>query len=259
MTAYDLSLTKNNTMTQNLLNNSLYERATSFLSNHKDDINVMVEMSNLMFASAGNDKRIFIWEKDKQSKKYKLFQEITKELKNMSLKNPILNMIYLYDKRLVSNDSSAIYIWYINPSKLNNPTGFYSIQQKINSTNGNITSLYQIREGYLIFGTKNSNLEIWKEVEGKYQLMQNMSLKIGEISSINQIKDNRVIVASSKGLMKIIELKTNSETKKVEYQLSEFIKSIQGLPINCIECFEDGSFVLGQKTTLHVWKNNESI
>ena len=259
MTAYDLSLTKNNTMTQNLLNNSLYERATSFLSNHKDDINVMVEMSNLMFASAGNDKRIFIWEKDKQSKKYKLFQEITKELKNMSLKNPILNMIYLYDKRLVSNDSSAIYIWYINPSKLNNPTGFYSIQQKINSTNGNITSLYQIREGYLIFGTKNSNLEIWKEVEGKYQLMQNMILKIGEISSINQIKDNRVIVASSKGLMKIIELKTNSETKKVEYQLSEFIKSIQGLPINCIECFEDGSFVLGQKTTLHVWKNNESI
>ena len=177
----------------------------------------------------------------------------------MSLKNPILNMIYLYDKRLVSNDSSAIYIWYINPSKLNNPTGFYSIQQKINSTNGNITSLYQIREGYLIFGTKNSNLEIWKEVEGKYQLMQNMSLKIGEISSINQIKDNRVIVASSKGLMKIIELKANSETKKVEYQLSEFIKSIQGLPINCIECFEDGSFVLGQKTTLHVWKNNESI
>ena len=259
MTAYDLSLTKNNTMTQNLLNNSLYERATSFLSNHKDDINVMVEMSNLMFASAGNDKRIFIWEKDKQSKKYKLFQEITKELKNMSLKNPILNMIYLYDKRLVSNDSSAIYIWYINPSKLNNPTGFYSIQQKINSTNGNITSLYQIREGYLIFGTKNSNLEIWKEVEGKYQLMQNMILKIGEISSINQIKDNRVIVASNKGLMKIIELKTNSETKKVEYQLSEFIKSIQGLPINCIECFEDGSFVLGQKTTLHVWKNNESI
>ena len=104
----------------------------------------------------------------------------------MSLKNPILNMIYLYDKRLVSNDSSAIYIWYINPSKLNNPTGFYSIQQKINSTNGNITSLYQIREGYLIFGTKNSNLEIWKEVEGKYQLMQNMILKIGEISSINQ-------------------------------------------------------------------------
>jgi hypothetical protein len=41
MTAYDLSLTKNNTMTQNLLNNSLYERATSFLSNHKDDINVI--------------------------------------------------------------------------------------------------------------------------------------------------------------------------------------------------------------------------
>ena len=44
------------------------------------------------------------------------------------------------------------------------------------------------------------------------------------------------------------------ETQKNEYILSEYIKTINGLPINCIECFEDGSFIVGQKTTLHVWK-----
>ena len=249
---------KSNT-NQIIMNNNLYERANSFLSKHTDDINVMVEMSNLMFASAGNDKHIIIWEKDKQSKKYKIFQKITKEFKNLSLQNEIKHMIFLYDERLVSCDSSSIYIWYIDPNKIENKNGFYSIQQKINSNNGLITSLYQVREGYLVFGTNNSNFEIWNDAEGKYQFMQNVNLKISGINAINQLKDNRIIVASNQGYIKILEFKKNFESEKYEYQLSEFIKSIKGMPINCIQCFEDGSFIVGQKTTVHVWKNNESI
>ena len=89
--------------------------------------------------------------------------------------------------------------------------------------------------------------------------MQSMNLKISEITDINQLKDNRIITTSNKGFIKILELKSNLETQKNEYILSEYIKTINGLPINCIECFEDGSFIVGQKTTLHVWKNNESI
>jgi hypothetical protein len=249
---------KSNT-NQIIMNNNLYERANSFLSKHTDDINVMVEMSNLMFASAGNDKHIIIWERDKQSKKYKIFQKITKEFKNLSLKKEIKHMIFLYDERLVSCDSSSIYIWYIDPNKIENPNGFYSIQQKINSNNGDITSLYQVREGYLIFGTNNSNLEIWNDSEGKYQFMQNINLKISGLNAIKQLKDNRIIVASNQGFIKILEHKKNFESEKYEYQLSEFIKNIKGMPINCIQCFEDGSFIVGQKTTVHVWKNNESI
>ena len=261
----ELTLSKNN-LSQNLFTNNLYERATSFVSKHTDNINVMIEMSDSMFASAGNDKHIIIWEKDKQSKKYKIFQKITKEKlkekesdKEISLKNPIKNMIYLYNKNLVSSDTFNLFIWYINPSKLNNPNGYYSLRQKIGTNNNPITSLYQVREGYLIFGTKNSSLEIYNEIEGKYQLMQSMNLKISEITDINQLKDNRIITTSNKGFIKIFELKKNSETQKSEYILSEYIKTINGLPINCIECFEDGCFVVGQKTTLHIWKNNESI
>ena len=261
----ELTLSKNN-LSQNLFTNNFYERATSFVSKHTDNINVMIEMSDSMFASAGNDKHIIIWERDKQSKKYKIFQKITKEKlkekendKEISLKNPIKNMIYLYNKNLVSSDTFNLFIWYINPSKLNNPNGYYSLRQKIPSNNNTITSLYQVREGYLLFGTKNSNLEIYNEIEGKYQLMQSMNLKISEITDINQLKDNRIITTSNKGFIKILELKSNLETQKNEYILSEYIKTINGLPINCIECFEDGSFIVGQKTTLHVWKNNESI
>lgn len=244
---------------QVISNNSLYKKSNSFVSNHKDDINVMVEMSDSMFASGGKDKRIIIWELDKISKKYQIFQEITKEYKNLTLKNEIKNMIYLYDGRLVSTDTSSIYIWYINPSSFDNPDGFYSFQQKINSNMANITAIYQVREGYLIFGTNTSNLEIWNDIDGKYQLFQNMNLKINEINAINQLKDNRIIVGSKGGFIKILELKKNAENQKVEYQLNEYIKSIYGLPINCMECFEDGSFIVGQKTKLHVWKNNESI
>ena len=119
--------------------------------------------------------------------------------------------------------------------------------------------MYQVREGYLIFGTNNSNLEIYNDSEGKYHPFQNMNLKISAINAINQLKDNRIICASNQGFIKILELKKNFETDKNEYQLSEYIKSIYGLPINCIQCFEDGSFIVGQKTTVHVWKNNESI
>ena len=242
-----------NSINQISINNCLYEKANSFYSEHKDDINVMVEMSNSMFASGGKDKQIIIWEKDKISKKYKIFQKI-------SLKKEIIIMVYLYDKRLVSCDPSSIYIWYINPSKNNNPNGYYSIQQKINTSNiGQITSLYQVREGYLIFGTDNSFLEVYNDLDGKYQLLQNTNIKMQAINAINQLKDNRIIVAGNQGNIKIMELKKNSENDKYEYQLNEDIKSIRGLPINCVECFDDGSFIVGQKTTIHIWKNNESI
>ena len=247
-------LTIKNNSNRIILNNNLYERGNSFFSEHNDEINVMVEMNDLMFASGGKDRHIIIWERDKQNKKYKIFQKITKELKN-----EIKQMIFLYDERLVSCDSSSIYIWYIDPNKIENPNRFYKMQQKINSNNGQITSLYQIREGYLIFGTNKSFLEIYNDLDGKYQSLQNMNLKIHAINAINQLKDNRIICASNQGFIKILELKKNFETDKNEYQVSEYIKSINGLPINCIQCFEDGSFIVGQKTTVHVWKNNESI
>ena len=234
-------------------NRSLYNSNNSFKSNHEGDINVMVEMSNEMFASGGNDKKIIIWEKDKTSKKYKIFQTIKKEIKE------IKNMIFLYDERLVSADSDTIYILYINQNKIENPLGYYSIQQKIISKNGQITSLFQVKEGYLLFGTNNSYIEIYNDTEGKYRLNQNINLKISGINSINQLKDNKIIIASNQGLIKIFELKKNNETDKYEYQQNEYIKIIKGSPINCIECFEDGSFIVGQKTQLHVWKNNESF
>ena len=234
-------------------NRSLYNSNNSFKSNHEGDINVMVEMSNEMFASGGNDKKIIIWEKDKTSKKYKIFQTIKKEIKE------IKNMIFLYDERLVSADSDTIYILYINQNKIENPLGYYSIQQKIISKNGQITSLFQVKEGYLLFGTNNSYIEIYNDTEGKYRLYQNINLKISGINSINQLKDNKIRIASNQGLIKIFELKKNNETDKYEYQQNEYIKIIKGSPINCIECFEDGSFIVGQKTQLHVWKNNESF
>ena len=234
-------------------NRSLYNSNNSFKSNHEGDINVMVEMSNEMFASGGNDKKIIIWKKDKTSKKYKIFQTIKKEIKE------IKNMIFLYDERLVSADSDTIYILYINQNKIENPLGYYSIQQKIISKNGQITSLFQVKEGYLLFGTNNSYIEIYNDTEGKYRLYQNINLKISGINSINQLKDNKIIIASNQGLIKIFELKKNNETDKYEYQQNEYIKIIKGSPINCIECFEDGSFIVGQKTQLHVWKNNESF
>ena len=234
-------------------NRSLYNSNNSFKSNHEGDINVMVEMSYEMFASGGNDKKIIIWEKDKTSKKYKIFQTIKKEIKE------IKNMIFLYDERLVSADSDTIYILYINQNKIENPLGYYSIQQKIISKNGQITSLFQVKEGYLLFGTNNSYIEIYNDTEGKYRLYQNINLKISGINSINQLKDNKIIIASNQGLIKIFELKKNNETDKYEYQQNEYIKIIKGSPINCIECFEDGSFIVGQKTQLHVWKNNESF
>ena len=232
-------------------NNFLYDKANSFLSSHKDDINVMIEMSDSMFATGGNDKMIIIWQKDEDSNNYKIFQKITKEIKN--LKNGIKHMIYLYDKRFVSSDSNTIYIWKIEIDKLINPDNNYSIEQKLNSSNGNINVIYQIRDGSIITGSNNSHLEIFTEVDGKYKTFQNINLKINSINCVNQLKDDRIIVGSQKGLIKIIGLEGN------EYQVNESIITIQGLPINCIECFEDGSFVVGQKSTLHVWRNNESI
>ena len=256
-----LSLSKSS-VTQNLLNNNLYERATSFDSTHKDDITVMIEMSDSKFATAGNDKRIVIWEReiDKHNNtKYKIFQTITKENEKISLYNPIKHLIFLYNKNLVSSDEKTIFIWSVNPSKIENANGFYSLKQKINSTNGDITCICQVREGYLIYCIKNTHIEILNEIDGKYQLMQSIKGGSGIINCISQLKDNRIIIGTEKGIIKIFELKPDQETQKVEYQLSEYIKSIIGLPINCMEVFDDGSFIVGQKTTLHIWKNNESI
>ena len=259
----DLSLSLSKScVTQNLLNNNLYERATSFDSTHKDDITVMIEMSDSKFATAGNDKRIVIWEReiDKHNNtKYKIFQTITKENEKISLYNPIKHLIFLYNKNLVSSDEKTIFIWSVNPSKIENANGFYSLKQKINSTNGDITCICQVREGYLIYCIKNTHIEILNEIDGKYQLMQSIKGGSGIINCISQLKDNRIIIGTEKGIIKIFELKPDQETQKVEYQLSEYIKSIIGLPINCMEVFDDGSFIVGQKTTLHIWKNNESI
>ena len=259
----DLSLSLSKScVTQNLLNNNLYERATSFDSTHKDDITVMIEMSDSKFATAGNDKRIVIWEReiDKHNNtKYKIFQTITKENEKISLYNPIKHLIFLYNKNLVSSDEKTIFIWSVNPSKIENANGFYSLKQKINSTNGDITCICQVREGYLIYCIKNTHIEILNEIDGKYQLMQSIKGGSGIINCISQLKDNRIIIGTEKGIIKIFELKPDQETQKVEYQLSEYIKSIIGLPINCMEVFDDGSFNVRQKTTLHIWKNNESI
>ena len=233
-------------------NSHLYEKANSFLSTHKDDINVMIEIGNSMFVSGGNDKTIIIWKKDEESKNYKIFQKISKEIK--MLKNGIKHIIFLYDKRIVSSDSYSILIWYIEDNKLSNPNYYYSIQQKINYTNGNITALFQIREGSIVTGNNNSYFEIWNEVDGKYKCAQSINLKINRITCINQLINHRIIVASHQGIIKIIDLDGNNE-----YQVNEIITTIQGMPIQCIECFEDGSFIVGQKTTLHIWKNNESI
>ena len=256
-----LSLSKSS-VTQNLLNNNLYERATSFDSTHKDDITVMIEMSDSKFATAGNDKRIVIWEReiDKHNNtKYKIFQTITKENEKISLYNPIKHLIFLYNKNLVSSDEKTIFIWSVNPSKIENANGFYSLKQKINSTNGDITCICQVREGYLIYCIKNTHIEILNEIDGKYQLMQSIKGGSGIINCISQLKDNRIIIGTEKGIIKIFELKPDQETQKVEYQLSEYIKSIIGLPINCMEVFDDVSLKKKKKTTLHIWKNNESI
>ena len=231
--------------------NQFYENSYSFLSSHKDDINVMIEMDDSMFASGSNDKNIIIWKKDQETKKYKIYQKISKEIKN--LKSGIKHMIYLYDKRFVSSDSYTSYIWNIEQNILTNPNNYYSIQQKLSNANGNITAMYQIREGSIIICTNSSYFEVFSEREGKYKSVQNINLKINCINCINQLKDDRIIVGSHQGIIKILGLEGN------EYKINESITKIQGIPIQCIESFEDGSFLVGQKAILHVWKNNESI
>ena len=233
------------------INNNLYEKANSFLSTHKGDINVMLELDNSMFATGGSDKTIIIWTKDEQAQNYKIYQKISKEIK--MLKSGIKHMIILYDKRFVSSDSFSILIWYIEENKLSNPNNYYSLQQKFN-INGNITALYQIREGPIVFGN-NSYFEIWNEIDGKYKFAQNLNLKINSsVTCIKQLKNGRIIVGSHQGIIKIVEMDANNE-----FQANESITTIQGMPIQCIECFDDGCFVVGQGASLLVWKNNESI
>ena len=233
--------------------NYKYESDYSFPSKHKGDINAMIDMSDNMFATGSNDKTIYIWKKEE--KKYYVIRSITKESGTKNLKNPVKHIIYLYDKRLVSCDNSSIYIWFIDPNKIKNPNGDYSLQQKININKNNeeINNIIQVREGYLLYGTNNSFINVLSEANGNYKQIQSIGLKMNSITCLKQLKDNRVIVASDSGLIKILDL--NNE----EYQINEYLNIIRGLPINCIECFEDGSFILGQKATVHVWKNNESI
>ena len=248
-TTIDPSRPRQNSIQINI--NQFYEKSNSFLSNHKDDINVMIEMDDSMFASGSNDKNIFIWKKDQEAKNYKIYQKISKEIKN--LKSGIKHLIYLYDKRFVSSDSYTFYIWNIEQNILTNPNNYYSIQQKLSNANGNITAMYQIREGSIIICTNSSYFEVFSEREGKYKSVQNINLKINCINCINQLKDDRIIVGSHQGIIKILGLEGN------EYKINESITKIQGIPIQCIESFEDGSFLVGQKAILHVWKNNESI
>ena len=228
----------------------LYEKESSFLSTHNDDINAMIEMNDSMFATGGNDKKIIIWKKDEDNKNYKIFQKLTTN----SL-NGITQMIFLYDKRFVSSDSYSLSIWKFQKNKNTNSENdySYSLQQKITNINGIITALYQIREGSIVSGNNNSNFEVWSEVDGKYKSIQSTNLKIYGITCINQLKDDKIIVASNQGLIKILTIKGN------DFIINEFITTIKGMSIQCIECLEDGSFVVGQKSTLHVWKNNESI
>ena len=235
----------------NNFNYQLYEKEQSFLSTHKDGINIMIEMDDSMFASGGNDKCIIIWKKDEETQKYKIFQKISKETKN--LKGGIKHMIFLYDKRLVSSDSYSIYVWIVEKNKISNPNNFYSLQQKLNIINGNITALYQIREGSIISGSNNSYFEVWNEIDGKYKSVQNENLKINSITCIRQLRDDRIIVGSNQGIIKILDFEIN------KYKSNENITTLQGMPIQCIECFEDGSFVVGRNIFLHFWKNNESI
>ena len=230
-------------------NNNLYESSKSFLTVQKGDINALVEMDNSMFASGGSDKSIVIWGKKEGEENYTVFQKITKDITG-----PIKNLLFLYDKRLVSNDTYSITIWYLEKDKFKNNYNKYSFQYKLNFTNREITTIYLIRDGSIISGYKNSNIEIWSEIEGKYKLEQTLSLKIGAITCINQLKDDRIITGSDKGYIRILYLQNNNE-----YKVSENINTMKGLPIQCIECLEDGSFLAGQNITLHIWKNNESI
>ena len=202
-----------------------------------------------MFASGGSDKSIIIWQKKEGEENYTVFQRITKDITG-----PIKNLLFLYDKRLVSNDTYSIMIWYIEQDKFKNIYNEYSLQYKLNFTDREITTIYLIRDGSIISGYKNSNVEIWSEIEGKYKLVQTLSLKIGAITCINQLKDDRIITGSEKGYIRILCLQNNNE-----YKVSENINTMKGLPIQCIECLEDGSFLAGQNITLHIWKNNESI
>ena len=91
-------------ISMNANTNNIYKKLNSFVSSHKDVINVMIEMNDSMFASGGNDKIIIIWQKDEDHNNYKIFQKIN----NL---NGIKNMIFLYDKRFVSSDSYTFYIW----------------------------------------------------------------------------------------------------------------------------------------------------
>jgi WD40 repeat protein len=211
----------------------------------------MIEMDDSMFASGGNDKKIIIWKKEEDNKNYITFQKISKEISN--LKNGVTHLLFLYDKRFVSSDSNSFYVWNVENNKILNPNNFYSIQQKITNIKGTLTALYQIKEGAIISGNNNSLFEVWNEVDGKFKSIQNINLKISSITCINQLNDHKIIVASNQGLMKTLVYKDN------EYQVNEYITLIKGIPIQSIECFEDGSFVVGQKTSLHVWRNNESI
>ena len=235
-------------------NNALYKLENSFLSPYKDNINSMIEIDENTFVSVVKEKIIIIWKKNKQSKKFEIFQTITAKTPN-SHKEPIQLLLCLYNKSFISCDINTIKIWGIVDNQ-DNQKQLYDIQQTIKFNNDNkdaLTSIFQIRDGDLISGSKNSIIEIWKEIDNKYTSVQNINLNINSITCINQLKDDRIIICSNKGYIRIL-IKINDM-----YKINESIDTIHGMPISCIACFDDDSFIIGQNTTLHVWRNYKSF
>ena len=247
-TTMNLNSKNNNLSLNNYQNiNFPYEKAISFLSNHKGDITSMIEINDKMFATGSLDNKIFIWKED-DSGKYKIFQEFK------GINDSVNCMFLLFDCRIISGTSSnTIYIWNNIADNITNPNGKYSLQQKLNLPDEKVLSLFQIKEGIFISGSNKSFLTFWDEVDNVYKQIQKMDLKIQDIVAINQLSDNRVIVAAISGKIKILKKEGD------QFKENEYIQRIQRLEIKCIESLESGGFISAQKNSLIVWKNWENF
>ena len=80
-----------------------------------------------------------------------------------------------------------------NMNKKKKPNEDFSLQQKISSHSGDINAIIQVREGYLVYGTSTSCINVLSEANGSYKQIQSINLKMNVINCIKQLKDNRVI------------------------------------------------------------------